>query len=408
MCPARTYGDSVGLAECTSCPYPELSRGDDTEGLTSIDQCGSFQTSGFWWNEGSGSLAGGNAWSSTLSLGVEPEDPVELSDALRLEVRSAMLMGTSFETRSEEGWAVETASSFDRFSAAVEYFNRNSVGTSRNFSSFEVSEAVTVSLSTTVATSLINYTEMGCPLTCQPFPPLTVAYGWRWIHSVYDVTHEKIALLVDTCEIYCLYNPDESPQCPPGRCANTNCTVCFSGSFVDSEVDRISSNSTNPDSSAPNTSIAPTNEKGGGGISTGAVVGIAFGSIVAVIAIGAATRRWFVGRSKHGDPIEEEVGLQIEEEEGFNSPPLVAMLVEPVPVAEGPIVAADVWEAGSRTYSAVAVSDSGPDYKDQVRTNMGDRTHNTNTATAAEVSGGGPVDSEDQSLDAKPAAKVEL
>jgi hypothetical protein len=88
-CPAGTYGDGNGLAEFTPCPYPELTRGSDREGLTSIDECASFQTSGFWQFSGQGRLASGSPWSIPLPEGVDY--PYSLSDEFESELRTQAL-----------------------------------------------------------------------------------------------------------------------------------------------------------------------------------------------------------------------------------------------------------------------------------------------------------------------------
>ena len=60
LCPERKYGSSVGLTECADCPYQYLPSTFEPIGLTSIDECSNFQTSGFWVRTGSGTLAGGS------------------------------------------------------------------------------------------------------------------------------------------------------------------------------------------------------------------------------------------------------------------------------------------------------------------------------------------------------------
>jgi hypothetical protein len=124
-----------------------------------------------------------------------------------------------------------------------------------------------------------------------------------------------------------------------------------------------------PGSVVPPVESAPMNVKGGGGISTGAVVGIACGSIVAVIAIVAATRPWWPSQNKHGDQIEvvepTSPGDQ-NEAAAPTSPPLIALLVEVVP-AERSTICAEILETGTPTVTAVEVSDGGPDNNDQAR-----------------------------------------
>lgn len=336
LCPANTYGDSFGLTECTKCPYQELAPVMAPEGLTSIDQCSSFQTSGFWQRSGSGSVEGGT-WTASLSRGVKRN----YTDALLPEVASAMQTGTYFETIASNGWALQAGSRSTGFPAAAEYNEEIGV-TTGEFFGYEVSDSVVNSLSTAVSSSIIEYTETGCELECPPLSenPFSTAYGWRWIHLISDPMQEELVLSIETCETKCLYHPDNFPQCPPGRCANPNCTVCFPGSFADPEVDKIASlSSTEPDT-------------GGSGVSAGAIVGIACGAAIVVALVGVGYHRWWLGQRKPDDDV-AEVRL--------GTANAWAIVAEPVTEVTPSTVAPD-----PETLIAHAMPLSGPDYKDQV------------------------------------------
>jgi len=221
---------------------------------------------------------------------------------------------------------------------------------------YEVSDSVVNSLSTAVSSSIIEYTETGCDLECLPLSgnPFSTAYGWRWIHLIFDPIQKELVLSVATCETKCLYHPDYFPQCPPGRCANPNCTSCFPGSFADPEADRIASLS-NTESAVP-TSEATTpmaQDAGEGGVSTGAIVGIACGAAIVVVLVGVAYHRWWVGRHKRDNVVEVRLA------------DTTAIVAEPVTQA-GFTQPTSTTAPDPETLIAYAMPLSGPDYKDQV------------------------------------------
>jgi hypothetical protein len=244
LCPAGTYGDIQGLDECKKCPNFVVARRSSRIGLTQENQCGSFSTAGFWQLLGSGSVAGDNSVTFTFSKGVAREDSITDSSELSREVGNSMEKGTNFETSKTQGWSITAGGTNGVFSASGTYSEE--YGTSSGeFSSYAVSKSVVNSLSRAVMTSTSEFSETGCSQECSSLPgtpsTTTTVYGWRWVHIVYDEMFEENVVTMNTCETYCLYDPDGVPLCPPGRCANKECTSCIVGTFADAATDDIAS-----------------------------------------------------------------------------------------------------------------------------------------------------------------------
>jgi hypothetical protein len=305
-----------------------------------------------------------------LSRGVKRNYTDEIFNRLKRELASAMRNGTYFETIATNGWAAQASSQLAGFSAAVEYNEEIGV-TSAELLGYKVSDPVVDSLSTAVSSSIIEYTALGCELRCPQMPENSVstAFGWRWIHLIFDTGQEELVMSVETCETYCLSHPDDFPQCPPGRCADPNCTVCFSGSFADPEVDRIAS-------SFASTQVMESDT--GGGISTGAVVGIACGLAIVAVVAGVASYRWWISQHKREDIVEvENVNVPANGAERV-TPAQVGTTDAPAILAEL-VTARDVTQTttvpDSETLVAYAMPLPGPDYKDQVNEARDSGTH---------------------------------
>jgi hypothetical protein len=337
LCPSGTYSDTDGLEQCKPCPLYELARATGRNGLSSIEKCGSFRSSGIWWGAGTGNVAGGAAWATTLPRGTGPEYAIDLTDELPRDVISVMAIGTNFEARqSSTGWTAKTAcSEATEFSAVAEYYeNIDVLLPPEGFCSHQVSESVVSSLSEAVSPSIVNFTADACELRCNASPGALVAYGWRWIQLVFDTTTDEIVMSVETCETLCMYSAKNIPQCPPRECSNSDCSLCFSGTFADSEIDRIASEQ------QMDPPVAQS------GLSMGAIIGIACGGGVVVAMIVAlvwwrSCRGGFPNQALH--PVAEPV-----------FPYLATSVTEPVTVQ------AELFEPSAQR---------GPTFKDQMRAN---------------------------------------
>jgi Tyrosine-protein kinase ephrin type A/B receptor-like len=362
LCPAGTYNDINGSIACKPCPSPELSiaSGRVSLGMSTLEECGSFATSGFWYTVGQGSIAGDSTWSTTLSEGIRTvQANATFRDfvALREDVSLTMSIETSMETRSNEGWSTEVASHSTGLTTAARYMNdfaKTSIF-SGNFSSYVVSDGAANALSAAVLPSVVNDSFLLCKLECKPLLPFLAAYGWRWIHLVYDNDTDDLILAVETCETDCMYSPDEAPMCAPGRCADLDCTSCFPGSFYDPIVDGIASKAglkTKGESGMPiGESVMAEGESG---MSTGAIVGIIGGSLVG---LGLATWLFVSLRRKSA---ESTAGAE------QNVIMASAVPAEILP----PVVESTVFISGEEilvTECTNVTEDTGPSYKDQAR-----------------------------------------
>jgi hypothetical protein len=168
-----------------------------------------------------------------------------------------------------------------------------------------------------------------------------------------------------------MYQPDDFPQCPPGRCANAICTVCAAGSFAEPEIDASASFSDPQPVIAAPTAPAPD---GSESISIGAFVGIALGGVALVVAVFVASR-W--GRKRGNDGVQDGTPLVAE---AVTVPPPVSpqtisnWTVEPstlvahaLPFTDGDLQynRQESEAANSRTNDAAVRA--VPHYKDQVR-----------------------------------------
>jgi Tyrosine-protein kinase ephrin type A/B receptor-like len=384
LCPAGTYSDLEGSIACKPCPTPELSiiSGPISLGMTRPEECGSFATSGFWYAVGQGSIAGNNKWSTTLSEGVRTaQDNATLRDlvALREDIRLAISQGTRLETRSNEGWSMNALTLSTDSTVAARYIDEFAADVfPGDFSSYAISYGATNILSAAVLSSVVNYSVALCELECEPLVPFVSAYGWRWIHLVYSNESDDLILAVETCETDCIYGPDQSPMCPPGRCADLNCTTCFPGSFFDPVVDSIASNTSSKpkdESDAPTSASVtakgefgiPTTTsvtaKGESGMSIVAIVGAVGGALVGLGLVALLVAAW---RHKLAESVRAKQTV-------ITATAVPAEIPPPVVASTVVVAALDVLQPA---YSNLT-DGTGPTYKDQAR--------------SAATSGSGPV-----------------
>jgi hypothetical protein len=358
LCPAGTYNDLEGSIACKPCPSPELSiiSGPISLGMSRLEECGSFATSGFWYAVGQGSIAGNNKWSTTLSEGIRTaQDNATLRDlvALREDISLAISIGTSMETRSNERWSAYALPHATGTTVAARYIDEFAADVfPGDFSSYATSDGATNTLSTAVLSSVVNYSVALCELECKPLAPFISAYGWRWIHLVYSNESDDLILAVETCETECTYGPDQSPMCPPGRCADLNCTICFPGSFLDPVVDSIASNTS---SKPKNESGMDESDIGESGLPIGALVAIAGGGVV-VLGLVA----WWVVSLRR-----KSAGRAAGAKQTVITASAIPADILP-PVVESTVVVAGEDVLPVAVYSNVT-EDASPTYKDQAR-----------------------------------------
>jgi hypothetical protein len=245
LCPPGTYQDSEGQVSCKPCPTGTFSDDGATQCLTSPTKPPTdIRSSGYWKYFGSGSVTGGNnVYSFSISSGVRNAQEISDTTSVTEELTRSQENGVSLETSLALGWTVGVEVGLFGTGVSSEFSVEASV-TAGTSASISLSETTAQTVGREVSNSVEVFSEKGCGQSCGRVGDFSTAFGWQWIHVLYDMANEETVGIVDTCTYWCMYSPDLRPMCPPGFCADgdgPNCQNCKPGTFADEAIDRAAS-----------------------------------------------------------------------------------------------------------------------------------------------------------------------
>ena len=251
-CLPGTYNEEFGATSCIQCPL-DLITGTtasvDYSAAAKPEDCGRFASAGYWTKAAEGNVnPGGTELRWTLSREEAASTGLERSERMAEQLSTAMGRNTYMETTTSVGWSA--GASFGIDGIGVSYDVSMSVDqTSGSGESFEIRESVTQDIGRAVTQVVTTSETDACEQSCahdSSQPEVFYAIIYNWVQVLVDADTGEYVHYVRTCSTWCKYDLIP-PQCPPGRCANKDCSYCLPGTFAGDMVDELASTANDGD-----------------------------------------------------------------------------------------------------------------------------------------------------------------